>query len=134
MIWARLFGNDNSAAENVIESFLSVIIKRDMEIDELAKLYSAKLDDLIRKEIANNLSYVGGTFNISYLDEKSFYLSFELFFQDAEKAWVKKESKSTPQPVSYLTETAVKELRDENVISFEIDPPEVQGLPKAEKR
>ena len=133
MIWSRLFGNDNSDAENVIESFLSVVIKRDMEIDELAKLYSAKLDEIIRKEIGNNLSYVGGTFNLSYLDEKSFELSFELFFQDAEKDWVKKESTSTPQPISYLTDNAVKELRTEKVISFEVDPPKIQEPSKTEK-
>lgn len=133
MIWSRLFGNDNSDAENVIESFLSVVIKRDMEIDELAKLYSAKLDEIIRKEIGNNLSYVGGTFNLSYLDEKSFELSFELFFQDAEKDWVKKESKSTPQPISYLTDNAVKELRTEKVISFEVDQPKIQEPSKTEK-
>ena len=133
MIWSRLFGNDNSDAENVIESFLSVVIKRDMEIDELAKLYSAKLDEIIRKEIANNLSYVGGMFNISYRDEKSFEMSFELFFQDAEKDWVKKESKSTPQPINYLTETAVKELCTEKVISFEVDPPKIEEPPQPEK-
>ena len=133
MIWSRLFGKDDSDTENVIDSFLSVVIKRDMEIDELAKLYSAKLDEIIRKEISNNLSYVGGTFNISYLDEKAFELSFELFFQDAEKDWVKKESKSTPQPINYLTENAVKELRTEKVISFEVDPPKIQEPPKTEK-
>ena len=133
MIWSKIFGKNDSDDETVIESFLSVVIKRDMEIDELAKLYSAKLDEIIRKEISNNLSYVGGTFNISYLDEKAFELSFELFFQDAEKDWVKKESKSTPQPISYLTENAVKELRAEKVISFEVDPPKIQEPLKTKK-
>ena len=133
MIWSRLFGKNDPDTENVMDSFLSVVIKRDMEIDELAKLYSAKLDEIIRKEISNNLFYVGGTFNISYLDEKAFELSFELFFQDAEKAWGKKESKSTPQPISYLTENAVKELRAEKVISFEVDPPKIQEPLKTKK-
>lgn len=133
MIWSRLFGKDDSDNASAIDNFLSVVIKRDMEIDELAKLYSPKLDDIIRKEMSNGLDYVGGNFNLAYLDEKTFELSFELFFQDAEKNWVKKESKSKPQPIIYLTETALKELRMEKLISFEIDPPKIQEPPKPEK-
>ena len=122
MFFSRLFGK-NSDANDAVDAFLSVIIKQDMEIDELAKLYSPKLDEIIRKEMANKLSYVGGTFKIDYLNEKSFELSFELFFQDGEKNWVKKESKSKPQPIEYLSKTAVDELNKEKNISFEIDPP-----------
>ena len=118
MIWSKLFGKNNPDASEAVESFLSVIIKQDMEIDELAKLYSSKLDDIIRKEMAKNLAYVGGTFSIAYLNEKFFELSFELFFQDAEKDWVKKDSKSKPQPIDYLTEAALEELRKEKVITF----------------
>ncbi len=126
MIWSRLFGKDNESINNAVESFLSVIINPDMGIEELAKLYSSKLDEIILKEMSTNLSYVGGTFNIAYLSEKSFELSFELFFQDADKEWVKKESKSKPQPMNYLTEEASKELLNEKTISFEVEPPKVK--------
>ena len=134
MIWSKLFGKNNPDASEAVESFLSVIIKQDMEIDELAKLYSSKLDDIIRKEMAKNLAYVGGTFSIAYLNEKFFELSFELFFQDAEKDWVKKDSKSKPQPIDYLTEAALEELRKEKVITFDVDPPKPQEPPKKTRK
>ena len=119
-----LFGAFGATTSNVIDTFLSVIISPNMELDELAEIYSKKLDSIIRDEQAKNLSYVGGTFKISYADEKFFNLSFELYFQDRDGDYVKKGAKSKPQSTEYLNEKALEELRGKKEIIYEIDEPE----------
>ena len=124
MPFKNLFGAFGATTSNVVDTFLSVVIKTNMELDELAKVYSAKLDGIIRDEQAKGLKYVGGTFKIAYADEKNFNLSFELYFQDENDEWVKKDSKSKPQNIEYLTDKALTELRAQREIVYEIDEPE----------
>lgn len=119
-----MFGPFGATAANVIDTFLNVIISPNMELDELAKVYSDKLDSNIRDEQAKGLDYVGGTFKISYVNEKYFTLSFELYFQDKNGEWIKKDAKSKPQKTEYLNEKALKELRSKKEIAYELDEPE----------
>ena len=133
MPFKSLFGAFGANTTNVIDTFLSVVIEPNMALDEIAKIYSAKLDGIIRNEQAKGLKYVGGTFKISYADEKYFNLSFELYFQDENDEWVKKDSKSKPQKVEYLNDDALAELRAQKEIIYEIDEPEPPKVdPKSE--
>lgn len=124
MPFKSLFGSFGATTTDVIDTFLSVIIQPDMDLDELAKIYSEKLDGIIRDEQKKGLDYVGGNFKISYVNEKFFDLSFELYFQDEKDEWFKKHSKSKPQKIEYLNEKAVAELRAQKEIVYEIDEPE----------
>lgn len=124
MPFKSLFGAFGATTSNVVDTFLSVIISQNMELDELAKIYSAKLDGIIHNEQAKGLKYVGGTFKISYTDENFFNLSFELYFQDENDEWVKKDAKSKPQKTEYLNDNALAELRVQKEIVYEIDEPE----------
>ena len=124
MPFKSLFGIFDKNPTDVVDTFLSVVIGTNMELDELAKVYSTKLDGIIRDEQAKGLKYVGGTFKISYANGKFFNLSFELYFQDANDEWVKKASKSKPQNIEYLTDKALAELRAQKEILYEIDEPE----------
>ncbi len=119
-----LFGAFGASASNVVDTFLSVVIKPNMELDELAEVYSKKLDSTIRDEQSKKLKYVGGSFKISYANEKYFNLSFELYFQNENDEWVKKDAKSNPQKTEYLSEKALAELRAKKEIVYEIDEPE----------
>lgn len=116
-----LFGTFNVTPSNVVDTFLRVILSTDMELDELAAVYSKKLDGIIRAQQTKGLSYVGGTFKISYYSELYFYLSFELYFQDENDEWVKKNSTSEPQSTEYLNDKALLELRGKREIVYEID-------------
>ena len=120
-----LFGALGATTSNVVDTFLSVIISPNMELDELAKIYSEKLDGIIRGEQAKGLKYVGGTFKISYAEENFFNLSFDLYFQDKNDDWVKKDAKSKPQKAEYLNDKAFAELRAQKEIVYEIDEPEL---------
>lgn len=119
-----LLGPFGATAAEVIDTFLNVIIKPNMELDEIAKVYSEKLDGTIFDEQAKGNKYVGGTFKILYANERYFNLSFELYFQDKNDEWVKKDSKSKPQKTEYLSEKALSELRSKKEITYEIDEPE----------
>ena len=119
-----LFGAFGATASNVLDTFLNVVINPNMELDEIAKVYSEKLDGTIIDEQAKGNKYVGGTFKILYANEKYFNLSFELYFQDKNDEWVKKDSKSKPQKTEYLSEKALNELRSKKEITYEIDEPE----------
>ena len=121
MQFKKLFGVFNITTANVVDTFLSVIISKDMELDELVAVYSKKLDGIIIDQKRKGLSYVGGTFKISYYSENFFYLSFDLYFQDENDELVKKSSKSKPQSTEYLNDKALSELRGNKEIIYEID-------------
>lgn len=130
--FSKIFGAYGALAGEAVEGFLNLVLQPNMTLDDLAKVYSGKLDDIILKEATNKLKYVGGTFNINYLNSNSFDMSYELFFQDVNKEWVKKDAKSQPQKLAYLTKEAQAELAKEKKISFEIDPPKEKSVKQAE--
>lgn len=106
-----------------ITSVFDVILKPNMDLVELAKIYNTRLDEIILTEEKNGSSYAGGSFHIIYINEAAFETSYELYFQDKSKEWLKKEAKSKPQKISFLKETARNELRQAKKVSFEIDAP-----------
>lgn len=110
------------AAESIFSAF-SGFGKAKMGLEELAQVYSEPLDNLILKAMKSGLKYAGGSFNVKYLSDTTFETSYELYFQNEKKEWIKKEAKSKPQPIDYLNEDAEKELKEKEKVSFEIDPP-----------
>lgn len=106
-----------------VVSVFDVILKPNMELTEIAKIYGTRLDEMILSEEKKGLTYVGGSFNIIYVNVAAFETSYELYFQDKKKDWVKKEAKSKPQKMSFLKPDAQTELLKAKKVSFEIDPP-----------
>ena len=121
-------------ADNVTDPLLSLtstlktLLKessppKKFDIDEGASFYTQGIDDIILSEQKNNaLLYVGGQLKLQYIDENSFLLKLDLYFQDASKKWVKQCSQETGK-LKYLTPQAVQELHDKREITFEIEPP-----------
>lgn len=110
--------NRNSERDNKFFKFPN------MELEQLAELYSESLDDLIIRERKLNHNYVGGEFIIKYLNDKLFLTSYEMYFQDENKEWLKKSGESKPQELINLTEKAIKILKTDKKVIFEINPPE----------
>jgi len=102
------------------------LFKSNMELTEIANIYGKRLDEVILSEEKNGLTYAGGMLHINYLNEVSFETAYELYFQDQNNEWVKKEAKSKPQKMNFLNETSKAELQKNNKVSFEIDPPKKQ--------
>ena len=99
---SNLFGAYGAIAEQVVEGFLGLVLKSNMSISDLSEVYSEKIDDIIREELRKGLKYVGGVFAICYVNQAAFEMSYELYFQNAKKEWIKKEAKSSEQKMEYL--------------------------------
>ena len=120
---AKLLGVTGKNIANDISSFCEEMIRSEMELDELVSVYSEPLDTIIEEEMSRGNNYVGGEFKVSCLSSKYFELSFELYFQNPDKQWIKREGRSKPQSMTYFTRQAATELKEKESISFEIDPP-----------
>lgn len=117
--------NQLDAAMNILESFVNSCADKFacVDLDELAKFYSKKMDDLIlHKESEEELKYVGGTFAIDYVTQETFSLNLELYFKDNKDEWVKMKS-SSAKPTKYLKERALNELFEKKKVSYDVEHP-----------
>ena len=120
---AKLLGITGKNIADDISGFFEELIRPEMELEELAGIYSEPLDLIIEEETRRGNNYVGGEFKISCLSNDSFDLSFELYFQNQDKQWIKREGRSKPQSMAYFTQKASAEVKEKESISVEIDPP-----------
>lgn len=94
------------------------------ELEEVAQLYSQRLDELILKEEEQkNYRYVGGDFIILYDEENKFKLKIVLYFNDTEGNWIEATATSRPKKLQYLTDTAIAELQTKEQVTFDIEGP-----------
>ena len=104
------------------KTFLNIIFKPNMTIDELAESCSKELDKKIIEEKKKELKYVGGILKFSYKDEKFFTMGYELYFQNKQDKWIK-VSADTEQEIDFLNEKSIEELKKKNVIEYDIEEP-----------
>jgi len=118
--------------DEIIRAFRGKVSQ--MDLKELADLYSKRIDKLIlQKEKEEDLKYIGGEMKISYLDEDYFNMFVALYFRDWDKQWKEVSTKSQPQSAKYLKLTAREELRERKTVTFTIEPPkESRGFVKNE--
>ena len=104
------------------KTFLNIIFKPNMTIDELAESCSKALDKKIIEEKKKELKYQGGILKFSYKDEKFFTMGYELYFQNKQDKWIK-VSADTEQEIDFLNEKSIEELKKKNVIEYDIEEP-----------
>ena len=110
---------------NVLSQKLDKLLIPKMDLDEIKNIYTQSLDKIIiRHEKETNNTYVSGEFKVSYLDEKYYEVSYDLYFQDKNEKWIKMSSKSNPiSSERRLKPEAIAELRDKKTVAYEIFPP-----------
>lgn len=111
--------NNISLAKIMIKTLSS-----QMDITELASLFSDDLDKQILKAKAENLEYVGGIFSIFLENDEEFSLKYSLYFRDINKKLLTKEAASDKMSLEYLSESAIKDLKNSKKIEMEISEPE----------
>ncbi|MBE6092367.1 MAG: hypothetical protein E7201_04210 [Selenomonas ruminantium] len=95
-----------------------------MSLDDLRTVYSKPLDMVILEtENKTGHIFVGGEFRINYIDPIYFGCSYELYFQDASKKWIKTSSQSNPIRQKLLSEETRNELLVNKELKFDIDKP-----------
>ena len=94
------------------------------DIEEFQEIFSEKVNKIILdKEAKTGEEYISGIFNLTYIDEKYYQCSFELYFEDKDGKINSSSAESDKQDISKLTETAIAELKAEKIIKFEIPNP-----------
>lgn len=106
-----------------VKDFIKEILRPNLELDEMADMYSPKLDELIRSYQRQGMEYAAGKFRIVHVNEKQFAVSFELYFKDDKGKWQQISNMSEAQDVAYLTEKARETLRTKRVIAWPVDAP-----------
>ncbi|MDY6269631.1 MAG: hypothetical protein SPL39_11890 [Selenomonadaceae bacterium] len=91
-------------------------------IERIQREYSSLIDKhILKKERAENLNFVAGTFKITWAC-RTFILKMELYYKDFEGHWVKEEN-SCGMAMESLTEASRKTLEEQKELTYEIDPP-----------
>lgn len=110
--------------KSVFHAFLDIFTK--MDLDEMAGLYSEKLDEQILKTCRETgWTYRGGQFIVTYVTKETFSIEVVLYYQDAQDEW--REVKSiTSRHMKWLKERAVQEIFEKKKVKYPIDLP-VEG-------
>ena len=101
--------------ESAKEFFID-LLRPNMTLEKISEVVSPRLDDIIKKYEARDLTYSAGKFSIKYADEKHFQLEFEMYFQDGDGKWHKCANESELRDFELLEE-ALK------IIQFPIEKP-----------
>lgn len=123
---------NNTEKEDFVEIFKNFkiselmlrVVNSQISFDEINEIFSEGIDEIIlsssRKE---KLKFIGGIFRISLKSEKTFVLSFQLFFKTEEEKFLTKSAESGEMLLKYLTEESRIELSNNKYVEFEIDEP-----------
>ena len=87
--------------------------RKNMSLDEIVEKYSPIIDDIIKKHQKKGLTFSAGKFRIAQLNNISFTLGFELYFQDDAGDWIKAAKTSDAlSAADWLSDTAWLELKN----------------------
>ena len=123
---------NNTEKEDFVEIFKNFkiselmlrVVNSQISFDEINEIFSEGIDEIIlsssRKE---KLKFIGGIFRISLKSEKTFVLSFQLFFKTEEGKFLTKSAESGEMLLKYLTKESRIELSNNKYVEFEIDEP-----------
>jgi hypothetical protein len=115
---------DINDLSNVLSKELDKLLPK-MDLDEIKNIYTASLDKIIiRYEKETNNRFISGEFKVLYLDNSSYEVAYDLYFQNQNEKWIRMSSKSNPLSCERkLKPEAIAELREKKTIVYEINPP-----------
>ena len=105
------------------KNFFVDLLRPDMSLEKISEVVSPRLDDMIKKQEKDGLTYSAGKFHITYADEKHFQLAFEMYFQDIEGKWHKCANESDLRDATLLEAGAWKTIQALKTITFPIEKP-----------
>ena len=115
------------AGKEVLMNMINELIEEfrpTMTLEDLQRVYTKTVDEVIfKEEDKSNSRYVGGEFNLDYVSEKGYTVSYKLFFQNEQKKIFELEAKSRELSISKLSAKVREQLAAEKNIKFEIPEP-----------
>ena len=101
-----------------------------MDLDDITKLHTDKIDEVIlRSEKNKDVTFVGGVFTITYVNEKTFSITVVLYYRDKHGDFIE-EKAVTPRSTKCLKPYAIDELRQKKKIEYSIDEPARKNVEK----
>lgn len=118
----------------MIEDLISEI-RPTMSVEELQRVYTKSIDEVILKEEdSSHTKYVGGEFSLNYIDDKSYNCAYRLFFQGEDKKLYEISAKSKSLDSYYLSMSVRGELKTVQTIKFEIPEPSAEARDKYNRK
>lgn len=112
--------------DDVMQSITDALLLKKSNLEELAESYSHATDTSVLETQKNErLTFIAGNLSIKIIEEVTGNIEVlaELFFQDAENEWIKKELKSKIR-LTCLTDEALEKLKHEKIVKYKITPPQ----------
>lgn len=111
----------------VIDMIKDMFSNEPKSLNDIARLYSKASDEIIIKTLEKEkFKYGGGKFHIKNLENnKEIEVSIELYFQDDNDNWIKKENKDLISADEF-TEEALEELKKKKEITYNIEEPSLE--------
>lgn len=103
---------------------VSRLLNSSMELDEFRDIYTKPLDRVIlAEEEKTGNNFVGGEFKVFYISDKSFGVSYSLYFQNEKEKWQRMTAKSDPIDMYHLSAEAIRELSEKRTIVYDVEKP-----------
>lgn len=103
--------------EKIIVDIINRTIMR-ISLDTLLEIYGETIDEFIIECVKReNLSYIAGTLTLTKLKEH-LEVTVECYFQNSQKAWIKKETKNNIE-LSKIKQETIKDVQ----MKFDIESP-----------
>lgn len=109
---------------NLYEIFINLIdkITKKISIEEIFNIYEKNIDQIIIKATkSEKLKYISGSFEM-LKNDTDIIIKVDLYFQNAEKKWIKKQS-SNKIELFKITDESLEKLENNKVITMEIIEP-----------
>lgn len=97
------------------------------KIDEIPEVFAEKINDIILKEEFYQAShFLGGDFNIEYIDENTYTCYCKFYFRGKDNSTYDLETKKQRLDIARISEEAKKELQDSKIIKYDITEPSAE--------
>lgn len=120
-------GEAIAAGKEVLMNMINELIEEfrpTMTLEDLQRVYTKTVDEVIlREEDKSNSRYVGGEFNLDCVNERSYTVSYRLFFRNEQKKIFELEARSRELDISKLSLIVREQLKADKNIKFEIPEP-----------
>lgn len=109
---------------DIWNSTLESFFKKPLSLDEIASAYSKGTDEHIKKlEEKEKIKFIAGKFFIIKSEKEEALTRADLYFQNAEGGWIKKELNGKV-PRENMMEDAIEKIKSAGIIEYEITSPE----------
>ena len=113
---------------NALFDTIKDLLRPHSSLEDIANDFSPQIDAIIKQCQEQGLKYVAGKFKIRYVDEKTFVIFCQLYFQNAENKWQKTESLSPAMDMSYLSSEAFAYLKAHKEKNFDVASPDTENM------